>query len=239
MALSTTNQYFEVKAAQIFLDFIVTPFGFGPDEDGISRTSVFKFAQEYIRRAPSGAWALRSQFRFGTGLFDATENASPIPDGQFFSWLGQVQRVQVLNQNNFLIYQLDLQLTPDGLLPSEQFVIGGGQSVRGYRQNILSADNGIRFSIEDRITILRDESQEPVLVLAPFFDMGAVFNVRDNPNSLVENQTFIAGLGLGLLFQPVKGFNIRIDYAPPPIDLDTRGDNAQDDGFHFSTSYSF
>ncbi len=214
------------------------PFSLGPDEDGVSRTSVFELGQEYTLRDVSGAWAFRSQLRFGTGLFDATDNRSSIPDGQFFSWLAQMQRVQVLNDDNFLIIQGDLQLTPDSLLPSEQFVIGGGQSVRGYRQNVRAADNGFRFSIEDRITVARNEGGESVFIVAPFFDLGYVWNVDDNPN-LQFSQRFIAGLGLGLLWEPIKGLNLRLDYAPPLIDLDDRGNNVQDDGFNFSVNYQF
>lgn len=210
----------------------------GPDEDGVSRTSVFELGQEYTLRDVSGAWAFRSQFRFGTGLFDATENPSPIPDGQFFSWLAQAQRVQVLNDDNFLIIQGDLQLTPNSLLPSEQFVIGGGQSVRGYRQNVRAGDNGFRFSIEDRITVARNKGGESVFIVAPFFDLGYVWNVSDNPNPEFS-QRFLAGLGLGLLWQPIKGLNMRLDYAPPLIDLDDRGNNVQDDGFYFSVNYQF
>ncbi len=214
------------------------PFSLGPDDDGVSRTSVFELGQEYTRRDVSGAWVFRSQFRFGTGLFDATENSSSIPDGQFFSWLAQMQRVQVLNDDNFLIIQGDLQLTPDSLLPSEQFVIGGGQSVRGYRQNVRAADNGLRFSIEDRLTVARNEGGESVFIVAPFFDLGYVWNVGDNPNPQFS-QRFIAGLGLGLLWEPLKGLNLRLDYAPPLIDLDNRGNNVQDNGLNFSVNYQF
>jgi hemolysin activation/secretion protein len=77
-------------------------------------------------------------------VFGATDNPGSIPDGNFFSWLSQVQRLHFLNRDNLLINQLDFQLTPDALLPSEQFVIGGGQSVRGYRQNVLGGDSGFR-----------------------------------------------------------------------------------------------
>jgi hemolysin activation/secretion protein len=130
---------FTYQDGQTFLfDRLPTPFGIGPDENGVSRTSVIKFSQDYVKRDPQGAWFVRSQFNFGTGLFDATINNGPIPDGRFFSWLAQGQRVQRLNDDNLLLIQADLQLTPDSLLPSQQFVIGGGQSVRGYRQNIRS-----------------------------------------------------------------------------------------------------
>lgn len=214
------------------------PFGIGPDEDGKSKTRVLKFGQDFVNRDPQGAWALRSQFSFGLGIFDATENDDPVPDGQFFSWLGQIQRVQRLGNDHLLIIQGDIQLTPDSLLPSQQFVIGGGQSVRGYRQNARSGDNGFRFSIEDRIALARDEAGVPVFQLAPFVDMGKVWNKSDNPNKL-SDQTFLIGAGLGLLWQPVPQFYLRFDYGYPIVNLDDRGSDIQDDGFYFSVYYQF
>lgn len=214
-------------------------FGFSiGTEDGSSRTSVFKLGQEYIRRDGSGAWALRSLFSFGADIFDATVNDAPIPDGLFFAWLSQIQRVQVLNKNNILIIQGDLQLTPNSLLPSQQFVIGGGQSVRGYRQNVRAGDNGFRFSLENRTILARNEAGESKLQIAPFLDMGSVWNSEDNPNFLPD-QNFIIGLGVGLILQPINNLTLRVDYAPPLIDLRDRGSNAQDDGFYFSVNYGF
>ncbi|WP_013322014.1 ShlB/FhaC/HecB family hemolysin secretion/activation protein [Gloeothece verrucosa] len=236
-ALSTGFSYYNGRTF-LFND-VPTQFGFGPNNQGVTITSVFTFGQDYVSRQRSGAWGLRSQFRFGTGILDATENPEPIPDGQFFSWLGQVQRLQLINPNNFLIIQLDLQLTPDPLLPSEQFVIGGAESVRGYRQNVMAGDNGARFSIEDRITLVRNRADNPVFILAPFFDVGAIWNAEGNPNTILANQTVIAGLGLGLIWQPIDKLNIRLDYAPPLMDLNIRGDDVQDDGFYFSVNYGF
>jgi hemolysin activation/secretion protein len=228
---------FTYKDGQTFLfNNIPFPFGIGPDADGVSRTSVFRFGQDYVRRDRQGAWALRSQFSVGTGLFDGTINESPIPDSRFFSWLSQAQRVQRLGNDNLLIVQGDLQLTPNSLLPSEQFVVGGGQSLRGYRQNVRSGDNGFRFSVENRITLERDEAGISTFQLAPFIDLGAVWNHADNPNKL-PNQTFLASAGLGLLWEPLPRLFLRLDYAVPFIDLDDRGDNAQDEGFYFSVNY--
>jgi hemolysin activation/secretion protein len=149
-----------------------------------------------------------------------------------------MQRIQILGKNNFLIIQGDIQLTPDSLLPSEQFVIGGGQSVRGYRQNARSGDSGVRFSVEDQITLVRNREDNPMFIVAPFFDMGYVWN---NPNSInfQESQRFLAAVGLGLLWQPISGMTVRLDYAPPLIYLDDRGENVQDNGFYFSVNYRF
>ena len=227
---------FTYQDGQTFTFAGPTPFGFGPDENGVSRTSVVKFGQDYLRRDVRGAWALRSLFSLGTGLFDATVNEDPVPDGRFLSWLGQIQRVQVLNNDNFLIIQADVQLSTSGLLPSQQFVIGGGQSLRGYRQNVRAADNGVRFSIEDRITVQRDEAGAAIMQFAPFIDLGWVWNVDDNPNPLPDER-FLAGVGLGLIWQPIPNLNIRLDYGIPLVNIDDRGENAQDQGFYFSVNY--
>ena len=230
---------FSAQNGQTFLfENLGFPFGIGPDANGNSRTRVFKFGQDYTRRDPLGAWAFRSLFSVGAGILDATENPDPIPDGRFFSWLGQIQRVQRLNNSNLLIVQGDLQLTPDTLLPSQQFVIGGGQSLRGYRQNFRSGDNGFRVSIEDRIVVLRDEAGLPVLQLAPFFDFGKVWNTSGNPNPQ-PSKRFLAGIGAGLLWEPYPRLNIRLDYAYPIIQPGDRGSDAQDQAFYFSVNYQF
>ena len=227
---------FAYQDSQTFVDDEGLRFGFGPQDDGVTRTSVLKFGQDYIRRDPRGAWALRSQFSLGLGILGATNTAFP-PNGQFFSWLGQVQRVQRLGQNHLLIVQGDVQLSADPLFPAQQFVIGGALSLRGYRQNVRAGDNGFRFSVEDRITLSRDRSDLPNLQLAPFVDVGKVWNHPDNPNELF-GQTFLAGVGLGVLWEPLPNLNLRVDYGYPLIELDDRGDNLQDDGLYFNVVYT-
>lgn len=216
------------------------PFGIGPDENGVSRTSVILFGQDYISRSASGAWSARSQFNFGTGLFDATTNNSPIPDGHFFKWNGQLQRVQQLSRNNLLILQTDLQLTPNSLLPSQQFVIGGVQSVRGYRQNARAGDNGFRLSAENRIAVRRNAAGTPTIQLAPFVELGTVWNAANNPNQL-PRQRFLMGSGVGVIWQPflgIDGLSVRIDWGMPLINLRDKGNNLQEQSLYFGVGYT-
>ena len=206
---------FSYQDGQTFTFAGPTPFGFGPDTQGNSRTRVLKFGQDYVRRDTKGAWAMRSLFSFGTGIFDATINPNPIPDGRFFSWLAQVQRAQRLNQDNLLIAQAELQLAPNGLLPSQQYIIGGGQSVRGYRQNARAGDNGIKISLEDRITLQRDAAGNAMLQFAPFIDLGYIWNVDTNPN-LLQSQQFLAGTGCRNIIPtyPQSESETRLWYSP-------------------------
>lgn len=229
---------FAHETGQTFLfENLATPFGIGPDENGVSTTSVFRFGQDYTARDNNGVWSLRSQFNLGTGLFDATFFTTP--NANFFSWLGQVQRLQVLGSDAILIASLDSQLSADPLLASQQFTLGGGQSLRGFRQNARSGDNGLRFSLETRLTAMRDrQTNRSILQFAPFLDLGTIWNHDDNPTPLAS-QNFLAAGGLGLIIEPMEGFVLRIDAALPFVNLKERGDNLQDTAIYFSTSYQF
>jgi hemolysin activation/secretion protein len=227
------------QGGQTFL-FNDTPFGFGigPDENGVSRTRVLRFAQEYARRDNGGVWSARSQFNFGLGILDATQNQSPIPDGRFFSWTGQVQRVQEFGKN-LLVMTGNVQLTPHGLLPSEQFVIGGVQTVRGYPQNARSGDMGYRFAVEGRIPLLQDKFAAKNLQILPFAEVGQVFNQADNPNQ-IPGPSLLGSVGMGVLWQPIQDLGLRFDYGIPLIDLgQDRNRSLQDRGFNFSLKVGF
>ena len=207
---------------------------------GDNRSSVIQFSQDYLSRDLEGIWSIRSQFNLGTGLFDATENNNFLPDGFFFSWLGQIQRLQRINRDHLLVFQGEIQLSPDPLIPDYLFIIGGGQSLRGYRQNVRSGDNGFRLSIEDRITLARNDQGSPQWQIAPFMDLGQVWNSANNPIDL-PSQTFLISAGIGLIWQPIDSLNLRLDYGYPLVNLEDRGNNLQDDGlyFQFGSSFSF
>lgn len=188
--------------------------------------SVIQFGQDYLHRDVQGAWALRSQFSLGVDALDATNFDSPQADSQFVSWLGQVQRAQILNQDHLLIVQADVQLASDTLLGSEQFVVGGRQSVRGYSQNARFGDNGVRLSIEDRITIRRNESGAPTMLLSPFLDMAAVWNTKSG--TTVNDDRFLLGTGVGFTYRPIDRLDLRLDVGVPLVDID---DSAPQDVF--------
>ena len=227
------------RNGQTFLfNNIGTAFGAGAEADGTTRTTVLSFGQDYLSRDAKGAWVLRSQFNFGLDLLDATTNTEPVPDGQFFSWNGQVQRIHQLAEKHLLIVQGNMQLSPDNLLGSQRFTIGGGQTLRGYRQGARSGDNGWRVSVEDRITLVEEQPGVNLLQVAPFFDMGMVWNNPSNPDQ-VSSDHFLAGLGTGIIYSPFKKLNLRLDFTLPLISISDRGSNIQDDGIYFSVNYNF
>jgi len=206
------------------------PFSFtvGP-EKGESKVTVIRFSQDWVDRGTRRVLAARSQFSLGIDAFDATINETGT-DGRFFSWLGQFQWVQQLSSRNLLVARIDAQLTPDSLLPLERFSIGGVDTVRGYRQNQLVADNGILGSVEVRIPLASDSSR---LQLAPSFEIGTVWNNRD----IDPDPATIASLGLGLRWQMAPDLSLRLDYGIPLISVSDRGNSLQDKGIYFSVRY--
>ncbi|RMF68854.1 MAG: ShlB/FhaC/HecB family hemolysin secretion/activation protein, partial [Cyanobacteria bacterium J069] len=189
--------------------------------------------QDLVRRDASGAWALQSLLNVGVGLLDADVGGDR--DSLFFYWLGRVQRVQILQPGNLLILQADVQLSADTLPSSQQLAIGGGQSLRGYRQNAVLGDSGFRLSAEDRITLGRNEAGESVFQVAPFVDAGTVWLNGDDDG----DSPFLLGAGVGLLWEALPRLNLRLDFAIPITEFENKGENAQDRGFYFSVDYRF
>ncbi|MCG8365049.1 MAG: ShlB/FhaC/HecB family hemolysin secretion/activation protein [Pseudanabaenales cyanobacterium] len=206
------------------------PFSFsvGP-EDGESNITVIRFFQDWVNRDARTVLAARSQFSFGIDAFDATVNDSGT-DGRFFTWLGQFQWVQQLPHRILLLVRVDAQLTPDSLLPLEQFSLGGVNTVRGYRQNQLVSDNGVLSSVELRIPLTANPQR---FQLTPFVDVGYAWNNRTpgpTPNT-------IAGLGLGARWQIAPTLAARLDYGVPLVEIDGRGGSLQGNGLYFSVRY--
>jgi hemolysin activation/secretion protein len=201
-------------------------------------TSVLIFGQDYLKRDSHGVWGAESKFRIGTDTFDATNNPDPFADGQFLSWQGRVQRFQILSPDSQLLVRGNLQLTLNSLLGSEQFFVGGAQSVRGYYQNQRFGDNGFSLSVENRLTVLKQPDGEPLLRLHPFIDMGYVWNSRSD--TLVSDQNFLLGTGLGVETFPLDDLTARLDFGVPLVTVDDLpGDPPSGLRVYFDIRYRF
>lgn len=208
------------------------PLSPGADDEGRTRVSAVRFFQDWVHRSEREVLAARSQFSLGVGLFDATINNNA-PDSRFFSWRGQGQWTRLLARDTLLLVRGDLQVADRDLVPLEQIGIGGQYTVRGYRQETLLTDNGMLFSTELRLPILKASRSNGVLQLTPFIDLGIGWNNdanNPNPNTL-------ASAGLGLLWQQ-GNFAARIDYGIPLVSIDSDKPTLQDNGIYFSVRYN-
>ncbi len=209
------------------------PLSPGADENGETRVSAVRFSQAWTQRSQQQVLAARSQFNLGVGILNATENAGDEPDSQFFSWRTQGQWVRLLGKDALFFLRSDVQLSANSLLSSEQFGLGGQQTVRGYRQDALLRDNGALLSAEARFPILRF-SEDSVVQVTPFLDTGAAWNSKDTP---AGNNVLVA-TGVGLLWQQNDNLSARLDWGIPLVSIDSSGDSLQDSGIYFSLQYN-
>jgi len=206
---------------------------FGADERGRTRISALQFSQDWTQRNTRQVIAARSQFNLGVGAFDPTINEDE-PDSRFLSWQGQAQWIRLLAPDTLLLVRGDVQLSTTSLVPLEQFSLGGLQSVRGYRQDLLLSDNGAFASAEVRLPILRVPDWGAVLQVAPFVDIGTSWNAgRSAPDP-----STLASVGLGLVWQQSDRFTARIDYGIPLVSVSSTERTWQENGIYFSVFYN-
>jgi hemolysin activation/secretion protein len=210
------------------------PLSPGANDQGEVRISALRFFQEYTKRDSQQVFAMRSQFSLGIDAFDSTNNNSS-PDGQFVAWRGQAQYLRLLTPDTTLLLRSDIQLSDRPLLALEQFSAGGQQSVRGYRQDSLLADNGLFASAEVRTPILRVPKWQTTVELSPFFDLGTVWN-HSSSDVKIEQKT-LTSVGLGLRLLVGQNFNARLDWGIPLVSVDKTGDTLQENGLYFSVEY--
>jgi hemolysin activation/secretion protein len=214
------------------------PFSFAEGVDnGETRVTLIHFVQEWLDRGQNRLIALRSDIRWGVDLFDATVN-SDLPDGRYLAWEGQfqwIERLPVLDSR--LVVRGVAQLANDGLLPSEKISIGGMETVRGYRENFLTTDEGLAAGIEWQVPVghlkipkISTGFNDGLLELALFYDYGQ----GSNKTFQDPDPDNISSIGLGVLWHPAERVAAKVywGYALRHVD-DYPDHDLQDDGINF------
>ena len=112
---------------------------------------------------------------------------------KFFRYnLSYVKQSRLFN-NNILTLRLAGQLSNQDLLPSsEQFVIGGMSTVRGYPEGLLNGDQGYFLSAEMSFPFHNSEKAQGFV----FLDHGGAFPYKGN-NQGPDSNDFLTSVGLG------------------------------------------
>jgi hemolysin activation/secretion protein len=212
----------------------------GADLDGKTQLSALRLVQGYTQRSEREVFAARSQFSIGVDAFGATINGSaPLtasnsaPDSRFLAWRGQTQYVKLLAPDSTLLVRGDVQVANQAILPFEQFGLGGVDSVRGYRQDALIADNGIFTSTEVRLPIARF-APDSILQVAPFIDFGTVWN---NSAEKIPQKTLFS-TGLGLRYQFSDRLTAKVEWGIPLLSIEGSKRTWQENGIYFSIFYN-
>jgi hemolysin activation/secretion protein len=140
-------------------------------------------------------------------------------------------RYQYLPYNSLLVLHGSLQLADDKLPPSEQFQLGGINSVRGYPQGEFLGDHGWTFSAELHVPAFfvdprfkLPNEKRPLredLRLLVFYDYGAADLKGPLPGELDEKD--LASVGVGLRIRLYDRFNAKVEYGVPVSDKASDG----------------
>jgi hemolysin activation/secretion protein len=201
----------------------------GSTQEGFQIITALRFVQDWVHRTRSQVFSARSRFSVGIDALDATTNKSPLPSGQFFSWLGQFQYARRLQTARIqLLSRMDFQFANRNLFPLEEFAMGGRFTVRGYRENTLVRDNAFFFSFESRIPVVRSALGVDILEVAPFVDVGQSWNA-EGPSPF---PTTLASVGLGLRWYIDPGTRFIVYWGQRLNHVFNPKDNLQDFGIH-------
>lgn len=198
--------------------------------DGQTNLSILRLWQNYQQQWGSSYFNISSQFSLGLDVFDATQTELGI-DSLYWSWIGALSYAKAYDRF-FIVNDLTLQLTPDKLFPLEQVNIGGYPQVRGYRTNLVSADNGLINSFVIFFPIFEDKKYGK-LDLGSFVDFGVIWNSDRALSS--ESNTF-ASVGLSVQYEIVDFLRVRLDYGLPIIKAEGFGGTDTDNNVLFSIS---
>ena len=262
---------FESKEADSQL--LGLPFSFSPGAvDGESDTRSLLVGLDWSVRRPTRVIALRGTYRRGLDVGGATifdpepgdllaELQNPTgADGRFETYLFQglfIQRLNVfpelahLADRAQLVVRGTLQRATQPLMSLEKVSIGGANTVRGFRENLLVRDNGSALTIELQLPVWGYNATPHWrnLIVAPFVDVGSSWDEADVDQSSSQRDTSdrrnIASAGIGLLWNPYPGLRAEFYWGEDVGNNFEQGDpqlvpvanSLQNDGIHLSISY--
>lgn len=169
------------------------------------------------------------------GLPNFLGGLSPVDDlcsrkgagGRFIYIDGNYQRIQKLPASCFLFLSFQGQLSFYKLPLSEEFYIGGINTVRGYPLAVSLGDTGFCTNIEFRVPppffkskklFRTKKTLQEVFQFVGFIDHGESFEYGNSINDQ-SNRAFLTSIGLGVrIFGPL-GFDCSMDVGFPLTDL--------------------
>jgi len=203
------------------------------------------FAFNFSKIDSGGQTTFAPKFNFGTsGFLGASHRNHPTSSragtgGFFFKYEQSLNRMQKMFLNSYVSIRTQLQVASHTLASSEQFQLGGADSVRGYPEGDYLADTGgvlnfdwffpfyaipKNWKLKGQETPLRNQI-EPVI----FVDVGGGELKKVLPGE--KKDKFLSGVGGGLRLH-FKFFSLRLDWAKAIGNKQTSGSGPST--FYFS-----
>jgi hemolysin activation/secretion protein len=148
-------------------------------------------------------------------VLGAMENSNPQSsrlgaDNRFTKAYLNLARVQRIVDRVSIMFRGSGQASTRPLVATEEFYIGGADSVRGYAPGEFLGDDGYNVSTELRVSPLPSEE---ILQLAFFVDHGAV-SIKDPPPG-IKKYNQLTGAGFGFRLSLPYNINGRFDVGFP------------------------
>lgn len=175
-----------------------------------------------------GQTSFSPEVQFGTGggflgasSEDNPKASRPGTDGYYFKYLHSLRRIQRMPWESYILMRHQFQAVSHTLPASEQFQLGGMNSVRGYPEGDYICDTGATLNLdwvfplyllpkEYKLpfdpTPLRNEIQ-PVI----FMDLGGGVLKKTQPGE--RTSKFLMGVGGGLRINLYNKLSARIEFA--------------------------
>jgi hemolysin activation/secretion protein len=134
-------------------------------------------------------------------------------EASYVTWKPSVSADHWLAKRWSVYAILEGQWTNDPLIPNEQYVTGGADSVRGYKESEISGDRGAHATLEARFYPLgRPSADGKRLLYSDLFVDGAQVRLVD-PTGPQISVTTIASGGIGVHAQGWYGVHGAFDFA--------------------------
>lgn len=188
------------------------PISPGANDNGETRIRSVGFYQTFEHLGARQTIFARSELSIGLGSFLGGTVNIEAPDNRFLSWRGDMIYLRRFSRRLDMLSRTSAQFGDRQLLSQEQFSLGGPDSIRGYRSDLLFANSGVTSSLEFRLPIYSGSKGE--FKIAPFLDFGYAWGVQENsglPSTLLSS-----GLGLVYNFGNDR-LQARLDFGIPLI----------------------
>jgi hemolysin activation/secretion protein len=204
------------------------PLSQDADDQGEIRVLSFRGIAEWNRRWANSAIVLGGEIGFGNNI---SKKENP-----FLIFRGRGQWLKQLGEDTLFLARLNTQFSSQALPSLEQISFGGQDTLRGYRQNFLLADNGINASLEFQVPVFRYRlfGDSGVVQLVPFVDFATAWNYSKTDRSKIPSPLWTAGIGMQVRLS--DQFKARLDWGFPLTSSNFRGTILPKQGVYFSVS---
>lgn len=192
---------------------------------------VFKAGVNFEETDASGRGGFTAEMHAGIpeflGSMDKYDDSASRIDsgGEFQKYIGSLSRITRLPASSLLINSFRYQVSEFSLVNSEQMLIGGADTVRGFPENEYLADYGWINNIELRTPMVflpailkvpydkKHTSLSEAVQLVGFLDLGKGYLNR--PRAGETKDKYLVGAGLGFRFNFYDHLRGRIDLGFP------------------------